>query len=76
MAKMKKAQTTITLIFWVIVFLIVFIMFGAQFMGYWSTQAVTSNNLTGIEAFLLNNLLLWFILIVLVFIIAYAWGNN
>lgn len=70
---MRKGTTPITLIFWLIMFLIIFFLFGAQFLGYWSIYAVETNNLTGIEAFLLSNMLLWFILIVIISILAYSY---
>lgn len=73
----KKAVTPITLVFWVIMFAIVFFMFGAQFLGYWSLYAVSVNGLTGVEAFLLSNMLLWFIIILIIGILAYAYiGGN
>lgn len=73
----KQAVTPITLVFWLIMFSIVFFMWGAQFMAYWANYAVQTNGLTGIEAFLLSNLLLWFLLILIIAILAYAYiGGN
>lgn len=73
----KKAFTPITLVFMLIIFAIVFFMWGASFLGYWSLSAVSTNNLTGIEAFLLSNMLLWFILILVIAILSYMYiGGN
>lgn len=69
----KKALTPITVVFWLIMFAIVFFMFGAQWLGYWSGYAIVNNNLSGIEAFLLSNMLLWFILIIVISILAYMY---
>lgn len=70
----KKGNfTPITLVFWIIIFGVVFFMFGAKFLGENSILAVEQNNLTGIEAFLLSNMVLWFILIVVISILAYVY---
>lgn len=66
----KAVFTPITVAFYLILFLIIFFMFGASFLGYWSSYAVEANNLTGVEAFLLNNMVIWFVLIVVVAVMA------
>jgi len=78
MMKNKRAFTPITLVFWLIIFVIVFFMFAGQVLIYWSNVAVTSNNLTGVEAFILVNMPLWFILILIISILAYVYigGSN
>lgn len=73
----KKATTPITIVFWIIVFGILFFMGLAQFLGYWSISAVASVGWTGLEAFLMSNMLLWFIIVVIISILAYAYiGGN
>lgn len=51
-------------------------MFGASFLGYWSSYAVEANGLTGIEAFLLNNMVLWFVLVVVVAVMAMVYVSG
>lgn len=76
--KNKKGETIITIVFWVIIFGIVFFMFGAQWLGYWSISAVEMNNLTGAEAFILSNMPLIFVIIIIISILAYTYllGGN
>ena len=52
----RKAQTTITLIFFLIVALIVWGMFAAPLIATYGALAVSNGGLTGIEAFFFLNL--------------------
>jgi hypothetical protein len=52
----RKAQSTITIIFIVLTFIIGWIFFLGDFLSYWGGQTVIINNLTGFEAFFYNNL--------------------
>jgi hypothetical protein len=70
----KHAQTSpFLLVFWVILF---FLLMGAG-LGYFVTQTVgvafSFGSLTGVEAFIIANLVLWF---VLAFIMAVMWWSR
>lgn len=54
--KFKKGQSTLTIVFIVLTFVIGWIFFLGDFLSYWGGQAVAINNLTGLEAFFYGNL--------------------
>jgi len=66
---MKKAQTVITVFFWVLGFIILWALFLGNFLNTQIANAISVNGLTGIEAFLLSYLNLFVYLIIFVFII-------
>lgn len=56
----KKGQIgVISVILALIVFFTLWGMFFASWLSYWAQSAITLNNLTGIEAFLLTYMNLW-----------------
>lgn len=69
----KKGATQITVVFWVIAFVIIWFMFAGKFLNIGVGMAIENNNLTGIEAFLLSNLNLIIFFCVLIFIVAYGY---
>ena len=52
----KKADTVFTVIFYMILAGLVIFMFAGKWLADNSASAVSQNNLTGIEAFLLSNM--------------------
>jgi hypothetical protein len=60
MLRSKKGQLAILgIVFGLIVFVILWALFFGEWVNLWAQQAITANNLTGIEAFLMANMNLW-----------------
>jgi len=74
-ANMKKAQTSITLVFFLIVALIIWAMFAAPLIAAYGALTVTNGGLTGIEAFFFLNInfVIGFVLVIAILSIA-AYG--
>jgi len=68
----KKGQvfTPITMIFMVIVFLIVFALFGASFLNMGIGMAMDTGYFTGLEGFLLSNLSVFIFIALIIAIIS------
>jgi len=74
---LRNGQTAITVTFWIIIFLVVLGLFFASFTTTWTNQAITKNNLTGIEAFVLSNLNIIIYVAALIFALAaLTWGER
>jgi len=73
----KKALSPITAVFWFVGFLVVWIFFASEKLRYWGLQAVSLNNLTGIEAFLYSNvnLIVMFMVFIFMIVIMYVGGE-
>ena len=74
----KKAITPLTVVFWFIMFIIIFFMFGASFMSTQGHLAVTQNGLTGIEALVFDNIMIIYLGVVVLALIGYIYmtGQN
>lgn len=72
----KKGLTNISIIFFVIVFIILWALFFADLLSTYGAQIVNENNLTGIEALLYSNLNLIVAVILLIFILAVGLGGG
>jgi hypothetical protein len=70
MMKNKQGVSPITVIFWYLGFIVVWIFYAGKVIKYWALEAVATNALTGIEAFLLTNINVLVFFISLVFMIA------
>lgn len=71
----RKGQgvSPITIFFWVFTFLGLLGLFLGGFLTDATTRAVEDNNLTGIEAFILNNIILVVLIAMFIFILAYTY---
>lgn len=69
----KKGITPITIIFWVLCFVMLWFLFLGQFMNIGVSSAIENNNLTGIEAFILMNMNLLIFICLIIFIVAYSY---
>lgn len=67
----RKAITPITVVFWVLIFVVIWFMFIGPFLNMGVGMAIENNHLTGIEAMLLANLNLLIFICLILFIIAY-----
>ena len=66
----KKAQLSIfSIIFIIIVFVIILAVALSPFITTVSSIAVSAGGLTGLEAFLIANLLLWVIIIFMIWVL-------
>jgi len=73
----KKGIGVITLIFWVISFVLVWSLFIGKMLNEWGQQAIITNSLTGIEAFFYGNLNFVVAIVFLIAILAMAlWGGS
>lgn len=73
----KKGFSIITIIFWVIGFILVWALFIGKILSDWGQQAITTNNLTGIEAFFYGNLNFVIMIVFLIAILAISlWGTG
>jgi hypothetical protein len=71
---MRRAQASIfTIVFIVIVFVIILAVALAPFITTTTSMAVSYGSMSGIEAFILDNLLLW---VILIFIIWVLWATR
>jgi O-antigen/teichoic acid export membrane protein len=61
------------MVFWVMTFLGLLGLFLGGFLTDATTRAVEQNELTGIEAFILNNLILVVIIAMIIFILAFTY---
>jgi len=71
----KKGIGVITLIFWVIMFILVWALFIGKMLNEWGQQAIINSSLTGIEAFFYGNLnfVVGIVFIISIFAIS-LWG--
>lgn len=69
----KKGQSIFTIIFIIIVFVILLGLGIAPIVNFMSGLAVSLGGLTGLEAFIIANLLLW---IIIAFIIWAIWSTR
>jgi len=69
----KKAQSIITLFFWVVIFIIGFAMFFGKWINDTAEQAITTTGMTGFEAFIFANLNIIIIIALLFFILVYMY---
>lgn len=68
---MKKGQVTpIGITFIVIIFLVLWGLFFADFVTTWTQQAISANSLTGWEAFILSNLTVFIYIAAFIFVFA------
>lgn len=75
----KKGQFAILgIIFGLIVFLVLWALFFANWLNTWAAQMITVNGLTGIDAFLISYINLWVGIGVLLgaFVSLYFGGRN
>jgi hypothetical protein len=72
----KKGLSALSIIFISLVFIIIWSMALSNIVGEFGHQAVTSNNLSGIEAFLLDNINLVILFIFVVFMIAIGFATG
>lgn len=73
----KKGFSIITLLFWVISFILVWALFIGKIINEWGQQAILTNSLTGIEAFFYANLNFVIAIVFLISILAIGlWGTN
>lgn len=66
----KKGMSPVTIVGWYIVFMIVWIFWGAEQLSYYGTKIVTENALIGIEAFLYSNLNFIVLIVSVIFLLA------
>lgn len=67
----RKGQITgITIFFMLVVFVIVYAFFFADFLTTWGAEMVVKNNLSGFEAFFYDNLNAFVLFMVLIFTLA------
>lgn len=72
--KDRKGQASIfTIVFIIIVFVIILALALAPFITTTTSIAVTNGSLTGLEAFLIDNFILW---VILIFIIWVLWATR
>lgn len=69
----NKAQSIITLFFWVLVFIIVFALFAGKWLNDTGEQAISVAGLTGFEAFVFANLNVFIIIALIFFILVYMY---
>lgn len=69
MIQSKKAQTPLTVVFILIVFVIFWVFFFGKFLSDWGTDMVEHNQMTGFEAFIMSNLNLVLAIAVFIFIV-------
>lgn len=73
----KKGVSPITIFFWVIIFIFVWVLFLADFWNLGVNMMINNNNLTGIEAFGYQNLVFVIFGAVIIFALAYmSYGGN
>lgn len=73
----KSGFSVITLIFWVIGFIIIWALFVAKLLNDWGQAAIANNSLTGIEAFFYANLNFVIGIVFLIAILAIGlWGTG
>jgi hypothetical protein len=71
MIQNNKAQTgIISIVFYVIVFIIFWVMAFGKLIAYWGHQAVINGGMTGIEAFMYDNINLMILIVLFIFILA------
>ena len=71
----NKAQgvSPITVFFWAFTFLGLLALFLGSFLTDATTRAVEQNDLGGVEAFILNNLIMVVLVAMIIFILAYTY---
>jgi hypothetical protein len=69
----KKGQTVFTVVFWIIIFFLVMAAGLGTFITIMVGMSIDLGGLTGLEAFLVGNLLLF---ILLAFILAVMWWSR
>jgi len=69
----NKAQSVITIAFWVIVFIIGFAVFFGGWINTIGEDAISSGQVTGFEAFVYGNLNVFIIIALIIFILAYLY---
>jgi hypothetical protein len=74
--KDKKGLTKISIIFFSLVFIIIWALFIGQQVAYWGHLTVINGGLTGIEAFLYDNINLLIAIIFFIFIVALGIGST
>ena len=72
----KKAITPITLFFWYIGFLIVWVMFAGAIIREQGQIAIVNNHLTGIEAMLFSNINLIVFIMSIIFLFSAMYISN
>lgn len=72
----KKGLTNISIIFFVLVFIILWALVFANLLSDYGNQIVNENNLTGVEALLYSNINLIVAIILLIFILALGFGGG
>jgi len=72
----NKAQSVITVGFWVIVFIIGFAMFFGKWINQIGDDAINSGQVTGFEAFVYGNLNIFIIIALIIFILAYLYMSG
>lgn len=73
----KKAQAgPIAFIIGVGLFIAFWAVLGTNFIGKWFSWGVERNNLTGVEAFLMNNINLWILIFLIIGVFAYFQWNR
>lgn len=71
-----KGMSQITIMFYSLMFLILWALFFANTIGEFAHQAVVNGELTGIEAFILENINIVILFIFIVFIIAISFAGG
>jgi hypothetical protein len=72
----RKALSNISIIFFIIVFIILWALVFANLLNTYGNQIVNENGLTGIEALLYGNLNLIVAIVLIIFIIAIGFGGG
>lgn len=65
----KKGQGFISIIFFTLIFIIVWVLFFAEQLAFWGHQAVLLNGLTGVEALFYNNVNMIVLFVLMIFIL-------
>lgn len=73
MSNRKGAVGIIAIIFLVFIFLILMAIFLGDFINTTSQNVIVENGLTGVEAFLVSNMVLWIIVALILGILAFMY---
>lgn len=74
--KNRKAVSNISIMFYSLVFIILWALFIGEQVAYWGHACVIAGGMTGIEAFLYDNINLLLAVIFFIFVLAMGLGGG
>ena len=72
----NKGESVFTFIFYILIGFMVLALFGAGFLTTWTNQAISTGYFSGIEVFLIDNLLAIVVIVMLLSIVVIFWGGS